>query len=139
MGDWYPIGLLVGFGAGLGVLFAGMLGAVRYGLAVALACAVAVAVGLGFGVDNWDEALGGALGAVGGTLGAREIVAGALRRGGTRGGTAALVGLAALVVAGLAFVPGLGYLEAVALPALGARIRARAGKRYAGLRVLARD
>ena len=69
----------------------------------------------------------------------REAFWGALRRGGTRGGTAALVALAALVVAVLALIPGVGYLEALALPALGARIRRRGGERYAGLRILARD
>ena len=32
-----------------------------------------------------------------------------------------------------------GYLEAVALPLLSLRLRGRAGSRYAGLRILARD
>jgi hypothetical protein len=36
-------------------------------------------------------------------------------------------------------VPALGYLEAVALPALAARLRRRSPERYAGLRTLARD
>ncbi|HET7045314.1 MAG TPA: hypothetical protein VFI37_10735 [Gaiellaceae bacterium] len=139
MGAWYLIGLLAGIGAALGVLFSGMLGTARSALPAALVLAAALAVGIGFAVDAWGEALAGGLGAVAGVAGARQVVAGALRRGGTRGGTAALVGLAALVVAGLAFVPALGYLEALALPALGARLRARAGERYAGLRILARD
>ena len=72
-------------------------------------------------------------------MGSAQVVRGALRRGGTRGGTAALVALAALVVAALGLIPGVGYLEALALPALGARIRRRGGERYAGLRILARD
>ncbi len=139
MGDWYLIGLLAGLGAALGVLFVGLLGAARTALVVALVAAAAIAVGIGFLVDNWDEAIGGGLGALAGTIGARQVVGGALRRGGTRGGTAVLVGGVALVLAGLAFVPGLGYLEALALPALGARLRARAAQRYAGLRILARD
>ena len=63
---------------------------------------------------------------------------GALRRGGTRGGTAALVAGAALVVAALAWVPVVGYLEALALPVLAARLRRRAPERYAGLRTLAK-
>jgi hypothetical protein len=46
---------------------------------------------------------------------------------------------AAVVVAALALIPGVGYLEAVAIPALGARLRRRGGERYAGLRILARD
>ena len=52
---------------------------------------------------------------------------------------AALVAGAALVAAGLAFVPVVGYLEAIALPALAARLRRRAPERYAGLRSLAKD
>lgn len=139
MGAWYAIGLLAGIGVGLGVLFVGMLAAARGGALAALVFAAAVAVGIGFGFERWQEAVAGGLGAVCGTLGARAVVGGALRRGGTRGGTAVLVGGAALVLAGLAFVPALGYVEAVALPALGARLRSRAGKRFAGLRILAKD
>ncbi|HZD87877.1 MAG TPA: hypothetical protein VE088_07720, partial [Gaiellaceae bacterium] len=66
-------------------------------------------------------------------------VAGALRRGGTRGGVAVIVTGAALLAAGLAFVPVAGYLEALALPALAARLRRTRPERYAGLRTLARD
>jgi hypothetical protein len=43
------------------------------------------------------------------------------------------------VLAALALVPFVGYLEAVALPALAARARRRRPERYAGLRSLARD
>jgi hypothetical protein len=74
-----------------------------------------------------------------GAIGSAPLVRGTLRRGGTRGGTALLLALAALVGAALAFVPVLGYLEAVAVPVLGARLRARAPERHAGLRSLARD
>jgi hypothetical protein len=49
------------------------------------------------------------------------------------------VGVAALVVAALAFVPLVGYLETLALPLLAARMRRRQPERYAGLRSLARD
>jgi hypothetical protein len=102
-----------------------------------VAVVVAVAIGLVFG--QWDEAVGGAAGAVCGALGSAPLVRGALRRGGTPGGTALLLALAALVGAALAFVPVVGYLEAVAVPALGARLRSRAPDRHAGLRSLARD
>jgi len=44
------------------------------------------------------------------------------------------VGLAAL-----AFVPVMGYLVAVGLPAVAARLRRTQGERYAGLRTLAKD
>ncbi|NUR76581.1 MAG: hypothetical protein HOQ28_09905, partial [Thermoleophilia bacterium] len=83
--------------------------------------------------------VGGAVGAACGALGSSPLVAGTLRRGGTRGGTATLLGLAALVGAGLAFVPVVGYLEALAVPVLGARLRRRSPDTHAGLRSLAKD
>ena len=119
MGDWYTIGILVGLGASIGVAATGVLRRALAGLVVA--AAAAVAIGLVFG--QWDEAVGGAAGAVCGAIGSAPLVRGTLRRGGTRGGTALLLALAALVGAALAFVPVLGYLEAVAVPALGARLR----------------
>jgi len=135
MGGWYTIGIVAGLGCAFGILAAGVVP--RY--VVAILAAVAGAVVVGFLVWDWDEAVGGVVGGVLGGLGATPVVAGALRRGGTRGGTAALVGGAALVAAGLAFVPALGYLEAVALPALCLRLRRREPDRHAGLRTLARD
>jgi len=135
VGDWYTVGILVGLGAAIGVAATG---ALRRALP-ALALAVVVAVALGFALWQWDEALGGAIGAVCGALGSAPLVSGTLRRGGTRGGTALLLGLAALVGAALAFVPVVGYLEAAAVPALGARLRRRAPDRHAGLRSLAKD
>ena len=63
--------------------------------------------------------LGGFLGGVG----ALELVRGALGRGGTPLATALLVLGGAVVVAGLAFVPIVGYVELVAVPALGMRLR----------------
>jgi hypothetical protein len=39
----------------------------------------------------------------------------------------------------LAFVPILGYVEAVTAPVVGERLRRRAATKYAGLRVLAKD
>ena len=135
MGDWYTIGILVGLGAAIGVAATGVLRRALAGLVVA--AVAAVAIGLVFG--QWDEAVGGAVGAVCGSIGSAPLVRGTLRRGGTRGGTALLLALAALVGAALAFVPVLGYLEAVAVPALGARLRSRAPERHAGLRSLARD
>ena len=139
MGEWYWIGLAVGIGAALGLLFTGALSTRRAGVLAAVVLGAAAGVGVGFALDNWDEALGGGLGGLAGALGSAQVVRGALGRGGTRGGTAALVALAALVVAALALIPGVGYLEALALPALGARLRRRGGERYAGLRILARD
>jgi hypothetical protein len=140
MGSWYWIGVSVGLGAGAGVLVAGLSARV---VAAVLVVAAAAGIGLGFAVDAWQpgglgDVIGGGAGGLSGSFGAVQIVRGALRRGGTRAGTALLVAAAALVVAGLAWVPVVGYLEALALPALAARLRRRAPERYAGLRTLAK-
>ena len=135
MGDWYTVGILVGLGASIGVAATGALRRALAGLVVAVVAAVAI--GLVFG--QWDEAVGGAAGAVCGAIGSAPLVRGTLSRGGTRGGTALLLAVAAVVGAALAFVPVLGYLEAVAVPALGARLRSRTPERHAGLRSLAKD
>ena len=139
MGAWYTIGLCVGVGAGAGVLLSGLLAASRVGVAVAVLLAAAAGVGVGLAFFDWPEALGGGIGGVLGALGAAGIVQGTLRRGGTRGGTAVIVGLAGVGVAALAFIPVVGYLEAVVIPVLAVRLRRREGGRFAGLRILARD
>src|SRR5918994_1893983 len=113
MGDWYTIGLALGIGTALGAFFAGLLSSTPLGRIAAVVLA--------------------------GAAGAIIVVAGALRRGGTRSGLALIVAAVAAGLAGLAFVPGAGYLEAVALPALAARLRRTQADRYAGLRTLARD
>lgn len=135
MGDWYTIGILVGLGAAIGVAATGALRRALAGLVVA----AFVSVVIGFAFGQWDEAAGGAVGSVCGAVGSAPLVGGALRRGGTRGGTATLLALASLVGAALAFVPVLGYLEAAAVPLLGLRLRRRAPERHAGLRSLAKD
>ena len=140
MGAWYWIGVCAGLGAAVGVLVAGVAGRV----AVASLLAAIAGAAIGFAVHDWqsggwaDVAVGAAAGLLG-AAGAATIVRGALGRGGTRAGTAMLVTAAALVAAGLAFAPAAGYIEAIALPALAARLRRRAPERYAGLRTLARD
>lgn len=138
MGDWYSIGVFAGLGVALGIAAAGAFGGRRYAL-VAPFLAAAVGVALGIVLADAEEAAAAGVGGVLGAAGALQLVRGALGRGGTRFGTALLVLLAAVVAAALAFVPLLGYVEAVALPALGMRLRKRAGERYAGLRTLARD
>ncbi len=135
MGDWYTIGLSAGLGVAIGILAAGVFPR-RY---IAPLLAAVIGLALGLLVENWQEAVAGFVGGFLGGLGATPIVRGALRRGGTRGGVAVLVGGAAVVAAALAFVPVVGYLMAAALPALGARARSREPDRHAGLRTLARD
>jgi hypothetical protein len=140
MGVWYWIGVAVGLGAAGGVFLSGL---VRIPLA-AIALAAAAGAGLGVAIDAWQpggsvDVIGGVVGGTVAALGCVQIVRGALRRGGTRGGTATIVAGAALVAGGLAFVPALGYVLALALPALAARLHRRSPDRYAGLRTLARD
>jgi hypothetical protein len=123
VGDWYTIGIALGLGAALAVLLAGLLSTTPLGRAAAVV-------------------LAGAAGAAAGLVGAAAavvVVTGALRRGATRGGLALILAAAAVGIAALAFVPVLGYLEAVALPAIAARLRRTQGERYAGLRSLAKD
>ena len=70
--------------------------------------------------------------------GSLAVVIGATRRGATRLGLAAFVGLAGALVALLSLIPLVGYLAAVALPVLAARMRGRQAARFAGLRTLAK-
>jgi hypothetical protein len=143
MGSWYWIGVAVGLGAGAGVALAGLVPPRRTALIVLAIAAGGIGAALGYGVaawqtGGWGDRLGGIAGGVVTSLAAAQVVFGARRRGGTASGTAALVAAAGIVVAALGFVPALGYVEAIALPALAARLRKRQPERYAGLRTLAR-
>jgi hypothetical protein len=123
VGDWYEIGITLGLGIAAGLLLAGLLAAWRYGLLTSVLGALAI-----------GALVGGVIGAVSASLGAR----GALRRGATPGGTAFLVGSAAIVVALLALVPVLGYVMAVVVPGAAARRARQEPDRHAGLRTLAK-
>jgi len=145
MGSWYWIGVSAGLGAAVGILIAAAVGAgVRVVLVVGSVAAVLAGAAIGFGIDEWqpggwEDIVLGAAGALLALLAAAQIVRGALRRGGTRGGTGTLVAGSAFVVAALAWIPGAGYVIAVALPVLAVRLRRSRPDRYAGLRTLARD
>ena|SRR5436190_2091172 len=141
MGSWYWIGVAAGLGTGAGVAIGALIPAGRAGVRVAFAALLAVAAGIGIGlaVGDWAEAAAGGIGGFAGAVASVPIVAGALRGGGTRFGVAVLVVLAGLLLAGLAFVPGAGYLEAVAVPLYALRLTRRGPDRHAGLRILAKD
>jgi hypothetical protein len=139
MWEWYRIGVAAGIGAGVAVIAAAWLARTRPGALLVILIGAAGGIAVGFALGDWKDALGGAIGGVLGGLGGVPLAAGTLRRGGTVSGTGILIGLAGLAVAALALIPFLGYLEAVALPALAARARRREPERYAGLRTLARD
>ena len=139
MGSWYWIGVCAGLGVSVGVLLAGLFAGTRIALTAALVLAAGAGVAIGYALGQWDEAIGGAVGGMLGAVGAAQLVMGTLRRGGARFGTAIFIGLAALVLAALAWIPIVGYLEAALVPAFAARLRGRAPERYAGLRSLARE
>jgi hypothetical protein len=139
VGALYWIGVALGLGVSVGVLLAGLLAAGRAGVAAAIVGAAAVGAAIGVLIGGAEDAIAGGIGGVAGAAGSAGLVRGAIRRGGVRGATALLIGAAALVCAVLAFVPFLGYVEAVVVPALALRVRSRESERYAGLRILARD
>jgi hypothetical protein len=125
--DWYLVGVAAGLGVVAGAALVFVLGgragwllgssalllAVAGGVVIAAAAVIWAAVAL---------AGGAALGLV------------SLRRLSREALPAAILGAAAL-----AAVPALGYVEAIAAPLLGRRLGRRAGSRYAGLRILAKD
>jgi hypothetical protein len=118
--DWYLLGVALGLGVAAGV---GRFGALAERVLAALSIAAAVAAG--YVATTWGVAaafLGLALALAFFRNLAREAVLAAF-----------------LALAALAFVPVLGYLEALAAPLVGRRLSRRAGDRYAGLRVLAKD
>ena len=123
MGDWYTIGIALGLGAAFGVLFAGVLSASPLGRIAAVVLAGVAGALAGVLIDDWTELVAGAAAGLAGGAAAVVVVSGALRRGGTRSGLALIVAAVAVGLAVLAFVPVVGYLVAVALPALAARLR----------------
>jgi hypothetical protein len=139
MGDWYSIGIALGVGAAFGALFAGLLSASPLGRIAAIVLAGVAGALAGLAIDDAEELVAGALAGLAGGAAGVVVVAGALRRGGTRGGLALIVTGIALVLALLAFIPVVGYLVAVALPAVAVRLRRTQADRYAGLRSLAKD
>ena len=100
---------------------------------------VAAGIGIGLLIGAWPEAAAGGIGALLGTLSSVPIVSAALRGGGTPLGLAVLVALAGLILAGIAFIPIVGYLEAVVVPVYAYRLSRRGPDRHAGLRILAKD
>ena len=138
MTDWYTVGLFAGLGVAVGIAVVGVLGGRRIA-SLALVIAAVLGAALGLLLADVEEAVAGGLGGALGAFGAAQLVSGALGRGGTRLATGFFVVVGAVFVALLALVPILGYVLAIAVPVLGLRLRSRAGKRYAGLRTLARD
>ncbi len=138
MGTWYTIGLALGVGLGLGVILSGLLGVNAVGVGIATVAGAAAGAGIGLLIGELAEPVAGGIGGFLGALSAAAVVHGALRRGAARLGVAAYLGIAGLLVCLVALIPVAGYVEAVALPLLAARMRGRQAARFAGLRTLAK-
>lgn len=138
MGNWYTVGLCLGLGVALGVVVSGILGSNVVGVGAGAALGAALGVAIGLVVGETEEAVACGIGVVVGSLSAAVAVRGALRRGATRFGTGAYLSAVGILLALLALVPVVGYLAAVVVPVLAARMRGREAARFAGLRTLAK-
>lgn len=138
MGNWYTLGLSLGLGLAIGIAVTGIVGANVLGVGAGALVGVGLGIVAGLAIGETDEAIACALGAVVGAAAAAVAVRGALRRGATRFGTGAYLSAVGIVVALLALVPIAGYVLAVAVPVLAARMRGKQAARFAGLRTLAK-
>jgi hypothetical protein len=138
VGSWYTIGLCLGLGVGLSVAITGVLGTNVLGIGAAAVVGAALGGAIGLLIGDAAEIVAGAIGGVLGALAAAAVVVGALRRGATRFGVGAYMGALGVLVCLFALIPIAGYVLAVALPLLAARMRGRQAARFAGLRTLAK-
>jgi len=116
----------------------GILGSNVLGLGVGAIVGAAVGVAIGLAIGETADVIASGAGGFLGTLSAAAVVHGALRGGGTRLGIAAYLGVLGMLICLVALIPAVGYVEAVAIPLLAARMRGRQAPRYAGLRTLAK-
>jgi len=116
----------------------GILGTNVLGVGVGAIVGVAVGAAIGLAIGDMPEMIAGGIGGFLGAVSAAAVVHGALRRGGTRIGVAAYLGVLGLLICLVALIPAVGYVAAVAIPLLAARMRGRQAARFAGLRTLAK-
>jgi len=138
MHEVWRISIAAGAGTAIGILAAGLVARSLRAPLLAAATALVVSGALAWVVFDWKAAIAGAAGGALGGFGAAVVAQGAVRRGGTAGGTAVLFACAAVIAFGLALIPVVGFVEALAVPAFATRARRRAGEKYAGLRTLAK-
>ena len=124
---WYALGALFGLGVAAGVAVTGFRSRrVVSVVGLVLACGAAGVLATVAGLDFLLSVVA--------TVAAAVVAALFLRRLSPEALPAAL-----LAAAALALVPLAGYLLVLVAPLVGQRLARRAGARYAGLRVLARD
>jgi hypothetical protein len=138
MGAWYTIGLCLGLGLGMGVILAGLLGSTSLGAGAAALIGTAAGAIAGVLIGDTAETIAGGAAGFLGAVSAAAVAYGALRRGATRLGIAAYLGMAGVALCLVALIPLVGYLEVVGAPLLAARMRGRQAARFAGLRTLAK-
>ena len=138
VGSWYTIGLCLGIGLGVGVVVTGIFGSNVLGVGAAAIAGAVIGAGIGVAIGDAAEVIAGGIGGFLGALSAAAVVHGALRRGGTRLGVAAFLGIIGALICFAALIPVAGYVEAVTIPVLAARMRGRQAARFAGLRTLAK-
>jgi hypothetical protein len=122
--DWYLLGVVLGLGVLAGIGIVGVFRSPAWALLGLAAVVPGVAIALI--ALPWWSLLAFAAAALLAFLGLRRLSTEALPA-------------AALGAVVMAAIPALGYVAAVATPVAGARLGRRADKRYAGLRVLAKD
>jgi len=137
--ECYSTGVAIGLATAIGIVA----GAVFPGRGVRAAAAVVLAGAAGFACgwvlsETWAAVLAAAAAAVT-AFGASSLAGRARSGGGTRAGVGFLLAAAAVVAAALALVPFVGFVEPLAASLLSLRLRRGGPRRYAGLRILARD
>ena len=138
VGGWYTIGLCLGLGLGVSAAITGILGTNVLGIGAAAVVGAVLGGAIGLAIGDTPETIAGAVGGILGALAAAAVVVGALRRGATRFGVGAYMGALGVLICLVALIPVAGYVLAVALPILAARMRGRQAARFAGLRTLAK-
>ena len=138
VGSWYTIGLCLGLGLGVSAAITGILGTNVLGIGAAAVVGAVLGGAIGLAIGDTPETIAGAVGGILGAVAAAAVVVGALRRGATRFGVGAYMGALGVLICLVALIPVAGYVLAVALPILAARMRGRQAARFAGLRTLAK-
>lgn len=138
MAEAYEVGVALGMGVAVGIILAAILAPRRYGFVAAILGVVVIGFVGGLLIRGWLDVPGGVIGGLIGASCGAVVVRGALRRGGTMGGTAFIMGSAGIAIATVSLIPVVGYLVAIGAPIWSLRKVRSEPERYAGLRTLAK-